>query len=454
MALLNRLRIRFGLRTLVIAITAFGVLFGTIGVRRYRDFKRKHAIEVIQETGGVVSAIDKGQNTRVFLQGKNFTDDQLKHLAGYLRLIPELRELDLVRTPVTDKGLAHIKRLRQLRLLYLFETQVSDDGIADLSQALPDLVIKLEEPDPIATGLSAANIYRHAITSVAIADNGRVFSGSGDGSLRVWDPNDQEPMATIDAHEDWVFAATLNRRQDVLATGGGDGIIHLWHPATARLLGAIDVHEDDVHALAFSPDGQTIYSTGDDMVIRKTSTRAGGESKILGGHDDTIPALAIHTSGKIIASGSRDNSIRVWDCETGNLIRLLNQHTDDVMALSFYDNGARLVSASYDQTVRIWDTQTLLPLKTLRGHVGRVYSVAVNPNSTLIASSSENAVVLWEEGSGKVRWRNNSLKFVSRVQFSTSGHKLLCADASGAISTLDIRNGRVERIRATARIAL
>jgi hypothetical protein len=62
------------------------------------------------------------------------TDAGLVHLKRVPRI---MHNLDLTGTGVTDAGLVHLKHLVYLKELSLVETQVTDKGIADLQIALP-----------------------------------------------------------------------------------------------------------------------------------------------------------------------------------------------------------------------------------------------------------------------------------------------------------------------------
>jgi Leucine-rich repeat (LRR) protein len=56
-------------------------------------------------------------------------------------VLPNLDTLTLAGTRVTDRGLAHLKRLTKLSSLNLSGTQVTDTGVKKLMQALPSLRI-------------------------------------------------------------------------------------------------------------------------------------------------------------------------------------------------------------------------------------------------------------------------------------------------------------------------
>jgi len=58
-----------------------------------------------------------------------FTDNCLKRIAG----CTEMRMLNLIKTPVTDKGLIHLKAMSKLETLWLQGTRVTGEGLRHLS---------------------------------------------------------------------------------------------------------------------------------------------------------------------------------------------------------------------------------------------------------------------------------------------------------------------------------
>ena len=60
-----------------------------------------------------------------------------------LASVPHLREVDLSRTRVTDRGLGHLHRIRTLREVRLeYTPRVTRVGIAALQEALPACVVR------------------------------------------------------------------------------------------------------------------------------------------------------------------------------------------------------------------------------------------------------------------------------------------------------------------------
>lgn len=61
-----------------------------------------------------------------------------------------------------------------------------------------------------------------------------MVTSGGDGLAKLWNVNTAECVATLDEHEDRVWAlATGGESESLLATGSADGRIVLWRDCTA-----------------------------------------------------------------------------------------------------------------------------------------------------------------------------------------------------------------------------
>ena len=135
------------------------------------ELSRVEALAAIERLGGVVTA-DGALVRKVDLSKTATADADLAILAA----LPELLELDLRFTKVTDDGVGQVARLKNLRFLNLFRTVVSDRGLQQLS-SLTELDTLLIGGTKITSGGLAAlrplsHLRKVSVFDTAVDDAG------------------------------------------------------------------------------------------------------------------------------------------------------------------------------------------------------------------------------------------------------------------------------------------
>lgn len=91
-------------------------------------------VAALEKLGARLERNEPGEVTAVDLSRSPITDAGLEHL----RRLPQLQQLNLDGTRITDDGLVILKGLTNLRELDISDTQISDAGFAELQAALPN----------------------------------------------------------------------------------------------------------------------------------------------------------------------------------------------------------------------------------------------------------------------------------------------------------------------------
>lgn len=433
---------RFSLRTLLIFAPLLTIAFTWGGTRWYASHVQAWAVKEVERHGGLAVRDEQQYVTHVELPGRTIDDASLRSLMPALQSFPRLESLVLASNAVSDEGLDQLIKLTKLKVVYLADTQVTPAGVAKLQERQPNLKVDLITPNPRATKLAVRVIYNHAIVALAIAPDGTLVSGAGDGQVRLWDLSRRRMSAEFSAHQEWTFNIARHPQHPLLATGGGDGLIKLWNWNTGEEVGRFVGHEDDVHGVAFTPDGETLVSTGDDMQVRIWDVASRRPRFVLDGHAGTIPAIAISPDGRVAATASRDDTIRLWEIATGRHLGLFSGHTDDVLSVDFHPSGDELASASYDGTIKLWSLSERRAIATSAGHGVRVYGVRYSPDGNQLVSTAENGARLWQRAGLRMQWHTDPEAALS-VPLWLDSHRIALASADGSITIRNEHSGHL-----------
>src|SRR5688572_9451793 len=101
-----------------------------------------------------------------------------------------------------------------------------------------------------------------------------------------------------------------------IVTGSGDRTAKVWDAATGKELLTLRGHSAAIESLSFSPDGQRIVTGSSDQMSMVWDSAKGRELRTLHGHNAQIWSVAFSPDGQRIVTGSGDRTARVWEAAT------------------------------------------------------------------------------------------------------------------------------------------
>ena len=202
------------------------------------------------------------------------------------------------------------------------------------------------------------------------ADGRRLYSASGDQTIKIWDLPQQRCLATLRGSSDEIYGLALSPDGSTLASASKDGVVALWSASPGakevqpRLLplerGAETPHSalNAPHSVAFAPDGQTLAEVREG-IIRVLALPALSEMESLTALGTNANVVAYSPDGALIVGGSDDGWLRVWSCGERRLLQVLTSRGPALLyGLGFSSDGSRLMAMEWGGAVTVWNTRT------------------------------------------------------------------------------------------------
>jgi len=216
------------------------------------------------------------------------------------------------------------------------------------------------------------------------ADDKLVYTGSGDGSISIWDPVELKHVSNIKAHSKAVKSILL--KENSLFSAGADAVIKEWDIPTQKVVNEAK-DKGEVNAIFLSDN--LLFSGSNDKTVKIYDSRSYKCTATLSSHTRAVKCL--YVLGNYLFSGSNDQQVLVWSLQTNSVLTNLQGHEGWIKSL--VGIGSTLFSGSHDETIRVWDLNTLQCQHTLKTK-DKVEALLATPQA--LFSASGDYLEIWD----------------------------------------------------------
>ncbi|KAH8833867.1 WD40-repeat-containing domain protein [Flagelloscypha sp. PMI_526] len=179
----------------------------------------------------------------------------------------------------------------------------------------------------------------------------------------------------------------------MLFTGSDDGTMRLWDLTSRTCVRIFSGHIGQVQSirLLLPDECGSGKSTEDEDVQSVEPLNDEGVTSDNGPIPSGWPLFS-NPKKPVLVSGSLDNTMQMWDIDTGKSLRTCFGHIEGIWGVSA--DKLRLATASQDRTIKLWSRDSATAMSTLVGHRGAVCCLQVAEDK-IVSGSDDFDIRVW-----------------------------------------------------------
>ncbi|MBI2926983.1 MAG: serine/threonine protein kinase [Verrucomicrobia bacterium] len=280
-------------------------------------------------------------------------------------------------------------------------------------------------------------------------DGKRLVTASRDGTARLWDASNGQPLGQPMKHDAEVVWAQFSGDGRHVVTASADDAARIWHADTTQLAAPPLRHEGFVAFATFSRDDQKVITASQDQTARIWDARTGHPIGLPLVHPAPVYFACFSPDGARLLTaddGEERDTVRLWDAKSGKEIAAGDHFhfaTDPMRFPQFSPSSEQVVAPLWHLAFLLNVRSNLARSATLL-HDSFCLGGTYSPDGRRVATvSSDTTARLWDTATGEMALpplRHDEK--VSMADFTADGQQLLTASHDKSARLWEVRTGK------------
>ena len=200
--------------------------------------------------------------------------------------------------------------------------------------------------------------HGEVVTDVAVSYDGRLFASVGnDRVVRIWNSNNGQLTRSLQPRAGRPGTIEFSPVDDRLVSAHGDGTARLWNPQQHDRIVREFKHGPGLTHAAFSADGKLLVSGGSNGKTLVWKVGTGEQFADISQAKRAVRDLSYSPDERHMVIAYQGGLVCVWDRESPEDVQFISAGTD-IFSVDFVDDSQTIVVGTYGGSVHYYSTET------------------------------------------------------------------------------------------------
>lgn len=225
-----------------------------------------------------------------------------------------------------------------------------------------------------------------AVESLIKLKDGRLASGSGDNSIKIWRLYERRLEVNLSNHSNWVNCI-IQFEDERLVSCSSDCTLCVWDVFKGEALFVLR-DEQSVNSAVEMGNNKIAANSGDSIKIWDLNTKTAINT--IPGAFSTVVTMVL-CNNKLI-TGTSNGQIRCFDSNTYQKLFAIKD-SENINTIIKIDSHTIALTSGTD--IKLWDINTQEEKLTLRGHIDEVHTLYLMDTYQIISGGNDKLVKVW-----------------------------------------------------------
>jgi WD40 repeat protein len=276
------------------------------------------------------------------------------------------------------------------------------------------------------------------ILSLAVSQDGTKMAAAGPAAILSWDPKTGKESPQIESHKGPVCAIAVCEKRNLLFTGSWDGTLKVWDRAKRHCLRTLRVDGTRICAVGLHQAEGTLVSVVKSGTVDMWNSETFAKNGQISGGVGRVAQASFCAKEPIVAMGGEEGVV-VLEWRKKRVLRRFDIASSTVTALEISSDGSVVAMALDNGKTVICDVQKGWQRQLTEGSV--VTALAFSKDGRYLFLGNEVGIECWELRSGGRVSRGGF--GVRAIAVCSERERLAYVDTEGRIGVCQVNPGKI-----------